>query len=183
MRCRFQCLSRHVEEVPFETHQQTQCRRGEDYGAGSTHQDQHIHFPGPLCTGRRRSVFAARGDRTSRQESSCRGRPFGRQACRPVSEVGRWRNFRCNEFCGECCDPEIERLSKLARKEECDVIIGVGGGKSLDTAKAVGYSFTSRSPLFPRWPRPTLPAARCRSSTRRPASSRATWFIRAIRKS
>ena len=51
----------------------------------------------------------------------------------------------CNEFCGECCDPEIDRLAALARKENCNVIVGVGGGKALDTAKAVG--FTTEHPV------------------------------------
>lgn len=47
--------------------------------------------------------------------------------------------FICNEFCGECCDPEIDRLCTIAKKENCEVIIGVGGGKALDTAKAVAH--------------------------------------------
>ncbi len=47
--------------------------------------------------------------------------------------------FVADRFCGECCDPEIERLSAVARAEDCNVIVGIGGGKSLDTAKAVGH--------------------------------------------
>ncbi len=41
------------------------------------------------------------------------------------------------EFNAECTKKEIERLKDLKAKTDCDVIIGLGGGKALDTAKAV----------------------------------------------
>jgi glycerol dehydrogenase len=40
-------------------------------------------------------------------------------------------------FGGECSDEEIARLLNLAQDIRADVIIGMGGGKTLDTAKAV----------------------------------------------
>ncbi|MEQ5213035.1 iron-containing alcohol dehydrogenase, partial [Morganella morganii] len=42
-------------------------------------------------------------------------------------------------FNGECTHKEINRLSELAKAQASLVIIGVGGGKTLDTAKAVAY--------------------------------------------
>ncbi|HOO47016.1 MAG TPA: glycerol dehydrogenase [Deltaproteobacteria bacterium] len=42
-------------------------------------------------------------------------------------------------FGRECTDEEITRLSDLAQREACDVIVGIGGGKTLDTAKAVSH--------------------------------------------
>lgn len=49
-------------------------------------------------------------------------------------------------FAGECTMKEVERIALAAKDEEADVIIGVGGGKVLDVAKAVG--FYSRLPLI-----------------------------------
>ncbi|MGB8602377.1 MAG: glycerol dehydrogenase [Rhizomicrobium sp.] len=43
-------------------------------------------------------------------------------------------------FGGECSDEEIERLSAAARKAMVTVVVGIGGGKVLDTAKAVGHT-------------------------------------------
>ena len=37
----------------------------------------------------------------------------------------------------ECCWKEIHRVEEIAKAENVDVVIGLGGGKSLDTAKAV----------------------------------------------
>jgi glycerol dehydrogenase len=42
-------------------------------------------------------------------------------------------------FAGECCDAEIGKLAKLAQNNKADMILSIGGKKSLDTAKAVGY--------------------------------------------
>jgi glycerol dehydrogenase len=42
-------------------------------------------------------------------------------------------------FGGECSKREIERLRGIAEREGATVVVGVGGGKSMDTAKAVGY--------------------------------------------
>lgn len=43
------------------------------------------------------------------------------------------------EFNGECCMSEINRIREIVSEEAIDVIIGVGGGKTHDTTKAVGY--------------------------------------------
>ena len=42
-------------------------------------------------------------------------------------------------FNGECSRPEIERLIEIAKNYDSEVIIGIGGGKTLDTAKAIAF--------------------------------------------
>lgn len=42
-------------------------------------------------------------------------------------------------FNGECSRPEIERLLAITKEVKADVIIGIGGGKTLDTAKSIGF--------------------------------------------
>ena len=40
-------------------------------------------------------------------------------------------------FNGECSRPEISRLQEIAKENNCDCTIGLGGGKAIDTAKCV----------------------------------------------
>lgn len=54
---------------------------------------------------------------------------FRDSGCEPVLDY----------FNGECSKTEINRLMEIMKKNGCDLVIGVGGGKILDTAKAVAY--------------------------------------------
>lgn len=38
-------------------------------------------------------------------------------------------------FNGECCEEEVERIAQIARENGAAVIVGAGGGKTMDTAK------------------------------------------------
>lgn len=45
-------------------------------------------------------------------------------------------------FKGECSDKEISRLSKLVQNEAATAVVAVGGGKTMDTAKAVAHELS-----------------------------------------
>ena len=47
--------------------------------------------------------------------------------------------FKREVFGGICSHREIDRITEVARAAGADVVVGVGGGTTLDTAKAVGH--------------------------------------------
>lgn len=52
-------------------------------------------------------------------------------------------------FNGECSMNEINRVSEIGKEKGVDAIIGVGGGKALDAAKAVADRLSSPIVIFP----------------------------------
>lgn len=72
--------------------------------------------------------------------------------------------FVVSNFGGECSRQEIARLKEVAAKANCDVIVGLGGGKAIDTAKSVADS------VKPVIICPTIAA------TDAPTSSSAVWY-------
>lgn len=44
-------------------------------------------------------------------------------------------NLSTERFNGECCEAEVDRLSAVITAQKIDVLVGMGGGKAIDTAK------------------------------------------------
>lgn len=82
------------------------------------------------------------------------------------------------DFNGECSKSEVDRLVALARDNGCDIIVGVGGGKILDTAKAVAYYLESPVIIAPPSLRPMPRARRSPCSIPMTASSISTCSLR-----
>jgi glycerol dehydrogenase len=49
-------------------------------------------------------------------------------------------DYQYEQFNGECSDKEIDRLTLAAKKYNPGIIVGLGGGKTLDTVKVVAYN-------------------------------------------
>ncbi len=43
--------------------------------------------------------------------------------------------LRIEPFQGECSEKELSRLARIIRREKVDILVGMGGGKTIDTAK------------------------------------------------
>lgn len=64
----------------------------------------------------------------------------GRKRVEPsVTEGRNDAQITYETFQGECCMTEIHRIMELCKEAGSEVIVGIGGGKIHDTAKAVAY--------------------------------------------
>ena len=77
--------------------------------------------------------------------------PFAHENLLPnfITQIQAKHNITVEEFKKECSDEEIERLVTLVKESGSDVIIGIGGGKTLDTAKAVAHTLKKPVVIIP----------------------------------
>jgi len=74
-------------------------------------------------------------------------------------------------FRGECCENELVRLSSIIAQKHVDVLVGMGGGKTIDTAKIVADRAGIPVIIVPLSLRPMRRAAGARCCTQRKAFS------------
>jgi glycerol dehydrogenase len=70
---------------------------------------------------------------------------------RMVEEHFEMRDATClvEEFHGECSHSEIDRLTEIGRRKKADILVGLGGGKALDTTKAVAHRLGASMVMVP----------------------------------
>ncbi|MBD2139745.1 iron-containing alcohol dehydrogenase family protein [Anabaena sp. FACHB-1237] len=56
----------------------------------------------------------------------------------PILESAKLRHHIIS-YGADCCEASLKTLRKVAKEHKADVIIGIGGGKSLDTAKLIAH--------------------------------------------
>ena len=59
------------------------------------------------------------------------------------------RDIHYESFGGECTAAEIDRLAGIARSGDARILMGAGGGKVLDTARAVAAELGREEALAP----------------------------------
>ena len=74
-------------------------------------------------------------------------RRFGDEVSASFAEAGIGLAY--DSFNGECSQAEIDRLVEVCRANGSDVVVGVGGGKIFDTAKAVAAAVDAPVVIVP----------------------------------
>ncbi|MGV8137815.1 MAG: glycerol dehydrogenase [Mangrovibacterium sp.] len=63
--------------------------------------------------------------------------PTAKKKILPTYNIGAGTEFDIEEFQGECCEKELNRLAEIIDRKKIDILVGIGGGKTIDTAKIV----------------------------------------------
>lgn len=63
--------------------------------------------------------------------------------------AGSDSQIQCEQFGGQCTETEILRCTDVAKALNPDVVVGIGGGKTMDTAKAVADNYDAAVIIVP----------------------------------
>lgn len=69
--------------------------------------------------------------------------------------------IEAESFNRECCETEIERLLEKAKRSGCDLIVGIGGGKTIDTSKIVANRLNIPVAIVPTIASTDAPCSAC----------------------
>lgn len=77
------------------------------------------------------------------------GALFDTLSPRISSSLGSGVEAHVERFGGECSAAEIERVTAIARSRQSQILVGVGGGKTADTAKVAAMNTDARIVIVP----------------------------------
>ncbi len=63
--------------------------------------------------------------------------PTAKNKILPKYNIAAGTEIDIEEFQGECCEKELKRLAEVISRRKIDILVGMGGGKTIDTAKIV----------------------------------------------
>lgn len=69
--------------------------------------------------------------------------------------------IEAESFNRECCETEIDRLLEKGKRSGCDLIVGVGGGKTIDTSKIVADRLNVPVAIVPTIASTDAPCSAC----------------------
>lgn len=73
----------------------------------------------------------------------------GMKAKFEAAYAGSSSDIQCEQLGGQCSEAEILRCTEAARALHPDVVVGIGGGKTMDTAKAVADNYDAFTVIVP----------------------------------
>ncbi len=98
-------------------------------------------FPGRYVQGA--GALSRLGKETSRfgEKALAVCDPFAIESIMPSyqKDIEKEITITFEKFNGECSDKEIKRIVDLIKKEQSEVVVAIGGGKTIDTAKAAAF--------------------------------------------
>ncbi len=70
-------------------------------------------------------------------------------------------SIRIEPFGGECCETQLSRLADIIKREQVGVLVGMGGGKTIDTAKIAADRAGIPVMIFPTIASTDAPCSGC----------------------
>ncbi|WP_299867374.1 glycerol dehydrogenase [uncultured Hoeflea sp.] len=104
----------------------------------------HLYIQGPDALERLPELLSGLGSRAFLVVDPLVAERYGRRLAELLGS-----SAMIAAFGGECTSAEIDRMAEIAKSHNADVVVGMGGGKAIDTAKGVKIKRGGRIVIVP----------------------------------